>query len=138
MWRLSRRAMGALCAASPTLFPVGAEAHSDTTGDCTLPLALMHADPCPPPHAVPDSPEHVSSVRIYLSAGSKVRLAEYMTRIGQPQYSADYVVLKDRASRADCAEYLRGNILGHRVAFRLKGMAIGDKFISVSRCMLPC
>lgn len=55
-----------------------------------------------------------------------------MARIGYPQHSADYVVLKDGASAADCAEYLQGDILGHRVAFRLKGLAFGDKFISVS------
>lgn len=75
-------------------------------------------------------------MRLYLTAASKERLHEYMQTIGAPNFSADYVVMKDHATREDCLEYDSKGVLGHRVGFRLKGIAFGDGFISVSTLLL--
>ena len=83
-------------------------------------------------YIVEESKKRSPSIRLYLSPASKQKLSEYMQKIGKPAYSSDFVVLKSNASSADCLEYLNGDILGHRAAFRLKGLAFGDGFISVS------
>ena len=78
-----------------------------------------------------DNGTQPSSIRLYLSTASKQKLSDYLENTGKPGFSVDYVVLKSDADSTDCFEYLKNDILGHRAAFRLKGIAFGDGFISV-------
>jgi hypothetical protein len=100
-------------------------------------VGLATAYSCSGGHAqaapkAPKAPEAPTSIRVYLSPGSRKKLSEYLERIGQAQYKGEYVVLKKNADSSDIAEYLSSDVLGHRVAFRMKGLTFGDKYISVS------
>lgn len=76
------------------------------------------------------------SIKMYLTEASQDRLAEYMQRIGRPEYSTSYIVMDSDASKTDCVEYLHSGVLGHRIAFRLKGLTFGPDFVSVRSALL--